>query len=281
MKLDQRGKYQSFDFILWILLAGAFTFAYFSVLNGLITMWSTSEDHSHGFFIVPLSLYVLWLKKDKLSNTPIKPSTWGGVLIVSTLLLYLLARFADIITVAAFSLLPLAAGVTLFLFGFQILKESLFPIAFLIFMMPVPEQIYTSLTNPLQSIVSSSSVWLASSINIPIYRTGNVIQLPDLTLQVVAACSGLRSLTTILALTSIFGYLTLKTNILRSILVLSSLPTAIIVNIIRLFAIIVAFHFFNFDLSTGTAHTILGLVIFLLALLSVAMTKGVLSHWDR
>jgi len=279
-KISQRN-YQPFDYILWAFLAGSFTFAYFPVLHGMVNLWSRSEDQSHGFFIVPLSLYVVWLKKEKLVNTPIVPSAWGGCLMAFALLLYLLARFADITTVAAYSILPLIAGGCIYLFGVRIFRECQFPIAFLVFMMPIPEQIYTFLTNPLQIIVSISSVWLASLANIPILRTGSVIQLPDHTLQVVAACSGLRSLLTILTLTSIFGYLTLKSNLLRVTLLVSSLPTALLVNIIRVFAMIIAFHYFNFDLTTGTVHTVFGLVIFLLALQIVAMTKGVLSSWDR
>lgn len=267
--------------MLWISLAGTFVFVYFPVLRGLIHLWSTSEDQSHGFFIIPLALYITWLKKEKLRNTPLLPSAWGGVLVLFALGIYLFARFADIATVAAYSLPPLAAGVVIYLFGFRIFRACLFPIALLVFMMPIPEQIYTSLTNPLQIIVSICSVWLASLAEIPIYRSGNVIQLPDRTLQVVAACSGLRSLTTILTLTSVFGYLTLKGNLLRGILFISSIPTAIMVNIIRVFAMIIAFHYFKFDLTTGTVHTVFGLIIFLLALKIVAMTKGVLSLWDR
>lgn len=281
MKIFPRGKQLLFDYIHWFFLGVAFAFAYFPVLRSLFDMWSNSEDHSHGFVIVPLSLYVVWQKKEKLNNIEILPNLWGGVLVVLALFMYLFAAFADIKTLAAYSLLPLVAGVVIYLFGFRIFRECLFSIAFLVFMMPIPEQIYTSLTNPLQIIVSVCSVWFASLADIPIYRSGNVIQLPDRTLQVVAACSGLRSLTTILTLASIFGYLSLKGNLLRGLLLISSVPTAILVNIIRVFAMIIAFYYFNFDLTIGTVHTVFGLVIFLLALKIVAMTKGVLSLWDK
>ena len=112
-------------------------------------------------------------------------------------------------------------------------------------------------------------------------REGNIIHLCDHTLQVVQACSGLRSLMTLLALSSVFGYLSLKSNILRSLLFLTGIPAAILVNIIRIFLMIIAFHYFNFDLTTGSIHTVFGVIIFIMALAIVAAVKGILSRWDR
>ena len=267
--------------VLYVLLVASLIAVYLPVLRGLVILWSTSEDQSHGFFIIPISLYIIWLKKDKLSHAAIVPSSWGIVWVLFAVGIYLLASFADISSVAAYSLLPLVIGIVIYLFGFMILYQCLFPIALLLFMMPIPSQIYVSLTNPLQIIVSTCSVWLVSLVDIPICRSGNVIQLPDRTLQVVAACSGLRSLMMIIALTSIFGYMTLRKNVLRVILVVSSIPIAIIVNIIRVVVMIIAFHYFNFDLTTGKIHTVFGLVIFMFAILIVAMVKGALLFWDK
>lgn len=267
--------------ILFTLLVASFTFAYFSTLHSLIRAWSTSDDNSQGFFIIPVSIYILWVKREKLAQLPIAPSNWGGGLVILSLLVYLFAKFAGIITLASFSILPLISGVVIYLFGADIFVECMFPIAFLTFMLPIPAQLYSSLTNPLQLFVTKISVWGASLLSIPIYREGNVINLPDRTLQVVQACSGLRSLTALLTLSAIFGYLSLKSNFLKIILFVSGIPTAIMVNVLRVFIMIVAFHYFKFDLTTGTIHIAFGMLIFVFALLIVGGIKGVLSFWDK
>ena len=175
----------------------------------------------------------------------------------------------------------LLAGVIIYLYGFLIFKELLFPLVFLLFMIPIPGQIYSSLTIPLQLHVTKVSVWIGAFLDIPIYREGNVIHLPDRTMQVVQACSGLRSMVSLLMLSAIFGYFTLKSNMLRFALFLSGIPVAIFVNIIRVCLMVFAFYYFNYDLTKDSVHTVFGIIIFFIALIIIALTKGVLSIWDK
>ena len=280
-KCYNRVKYCDTSFLLASLLIGSFVLAYFPVWERLVLTWHGSDQYSHGFFIIPITLYIIRQKKDVLGKTPIRPSWWGMALVIFSLLLYLLAHFAEIITVASFSMVLLLAGVIIYLYGFLIFKELLFPLVFLLFMIPIPAQIYSSLTIPLQLFVSKVSVWLASTIGIPIYREGNVIHLPDRTMQVVQACSGLRSMVSLLMLSAILGYFTLKSNFLRFALFLSGIPAAIFVNIIRVSLMVFAFYYFNYDLTKDSVHTVFGIIIFFIALIIIALTKGVLSIWDK
>jgi len=272
---------RSIDIALLVLLVGSFGYAYYPVLKSLFNLWSTSDDYSHGFFIIPISIYIIWTKKEKLAQIPAVSSNWGGGLVVISLLMYLLAKFAGIQSLATFSIVPLLCSMVIYLFGIKMFVECLFPLAFLLFMLPIPSQFYSSLTNPLQLLVTNVTVWAATLCNIPVFQEGNVIHLPDRTLQVVEACSGLRSLITLLTLAAIFGYFSLKSNFLRIILFLTGVPAAIVVNIFRVFIMVIAFYYFDFDLTTGSIHTAFGMVIFVLAMLIVAGTKGVLSLWDR
>ena len=267
--------------LLTIFLFGTFILAFFPVWKRLVLSWYSSDQYSHGFFIIPITLYIIWKKKDILVKTPIRPSWWGMALVVFSLLLYLFAHFAEILTLTSFSIVLLLAGVIIYLYGFLIFKELLFPLVFLLFMIPIPSQIYSSLTIPLQLFVSKVSVWLGSTIGIPIYREGNVIHLPDRTMQIVQACSGLRSMISLLMLSAIIGYLTLKSNILRFVLFLSGIPAAIFVNIIRVCLMVFAFHYFNYDLTKDSVHTVFGIIIFCIALIIIALSKGVLSIWDK
>jgi len=245
---------------LFSLLIAAFFAATFPLWKALIGTWSSSDEYSHGFFIIPLSCYIGWRKKDTLLDIPAKPSNLGLAFTILSLLLYLFAHLAEISTVRSFSVILIITGT--------------------LFMIPVPAQIYAKLTIPLQLFVSKSSTWLAAVFGLPIYREGNVIHLADQTFQVVRACSGLRSMISLLTLSAVFGYFTLRSNFLRSILFVAAIPAAIFVNIIRVLLMALAYHFFTYDLTTGTIHKVFGLVIFLLALAFLVGVRALLTLWD-
>ena len=263
------------------LLFATFILAYFPVWKRLVLIWYNSDDYSHGFFIIPICIYLLWRKRNVLAEIPNKPSLWGLALVIFSLLMYLFAHFAEIMTIASFSMVLLLAGVMIYFYGGLMFKELLFSLFLLLFMIPVPAQIYSKLTIPLQLFVSRASVDISSLFGLPIYREGNVIHLPGQTLQVVQACSGLRSIISLLTLSAIFAYITLKSNLLRTILFFSGVPVAILVNIIRVLLMIVAFYHFNYDLTTGIAHTVFGMIIFILALISISIIREILSIWDK
>jgi exosortase A len=263
-----------------VILLAAFFITYLPVWEGLVSAWSRSDEYSHGFFIIPLSLFILWKKKNILARITPSPSAWGLAIIITSLLLYILADLAEISTVASFSMLPLLAGVIIYFYGFKILKENIFSLFLLLFMIPVPAQIYSSLTIPLQLIVSKASALMVSAVGVPIYLEGNVILMPGRVLEVVQACSGLRSLISLLALSLILGYFTLKSNWLRSVLFVSGIPVAIVVNIVRVFFMVLAFYYFNLDLTKGSIHTIYGMAIFFLAIIIILIIRGILSAWD-
>ncbi len=266
---------------LFALLVSTFILAYFPVWKRLVMAWSGSDEYSHGFLIIPICIYILWRKKDVLAKIPASPSPWGLAVSIFSLCLYLFAHLAEIITVASFSMVLLVAGVVIYFYGLLMFKELIFPLFLLLLMIPIPSQIYSSLTIPLQLFVSKISVFIATLLGLPIYREGNVIHLPDRTMQVVQACSGLRSMISLVTLAAVFGYLTLRSNLLRIVLFVSGVPAAIVVNIIRVLMLVLAFHYFGYDLTSGPIHTAFGMTIFILALLLLIIIKGVLSIWDR
>ena len=269
------------NFLLPLILLAGFILAYYPVLIGLVNAWKGSDEYSHGFLIIPISAYIIWQKKNALSRVAFRPSWIGIIVVVTSLLIYTVARYADILTLAPVAMVLSLFGLVLYLYGFPMFKELFFPLCFLFFMMPVPAQVYSALTIPLQLLVSKVSVGFTHLLDLPVLREGNVIHLPDQTLQVVQACSGLRSMISLLMLSAVFGYLTLHSNILRGILFVSGVPVAVFVNIIRVVIMILAFHYFKYDLTEGAVHTVFGVVIFALALISIAFLKGVLGVWDK
>ena len=264
-----------------LILLGSFVFAYYPAWKGLVSAWYGSEDYSHGFFIIPLCVMFGWQKRHLLATLEVRPSRLGLVLVVLASLLYLLGWLGEITTLAAFSMIPALAGVILYLWGSAILKELLFPLFCMLFMIPVPAQMYATATIPLQLWVSQLSAGLAGFLSIPIYREGNVLCLPQRTLEVVQACSGLRSMMALVTLSVVFGYFSLYSNVLRAILFASAVPASIIVNVIRVLVLILCEYYFSIDLGSGTPHTVFGVALFALAVAMVALIRGVLSTWDH
>lgn len=269
-----------FVFGSWALLGACFLAAYYPVWTGLIKVWANSEDYSHGFLIPPLAGYIVWQRRRHFNGDASTGVAWGLGLAVLTLSLYVFAQVGEILTLASITLVLLIASAILYLYGWSTLKNCMFPLFFLFFMIPVPAQIYAALTIPLQLMVTKGTAFIASLIGMPIFCEGNVINLPDRTFEVVQACSGLRSIMSLLALGAVFGYLALESNLLRAILFLSAVPVAIMVNIFRVLVLIVAAYYMKFDLTQGTAHTVLGIAVFVVALgLFVVFQKG-LSLWE-
>jgi len=254
---------------------------YFQVIQGLIRVWANSDEYSHGFFMVPIAAYIIWTKKKRLTEIPVNASWSGLVVIVFSLLLYYAANYAEILTIVSFSMVLFLAGVVLFFYGLKMVRELSFPLFMLMFMIPIPSQIFSMATIPLQLFVSYLSVMAASLIGVTVFREGNVIHLPTRTLEVVQACSGLRSLISLLILGVIIAYFSFRSNLLRLLLSVSGVPVAIFVNIIRVLVMILAFYYFDIDLTTDTTHTLYGLVIFMFAIVILIGLKEIFSFWDN
>jgi exosortase len=270
-----------FEKALYLLALSAFIVAYLPVLDQLIRHWISSDDQSYGIFIVPFSVYLLLKNKKQWIDIPKRTSIAGAVTFTLSIATYLFAQIAEIDTLSSLSLVFTIYGAVWYLFGITFVRALSFPLGLLLLMIPIPTQLYSLATVPLQLFVSKVSTELAQLIGLPVYREGNIIILPNYTLAVVQACSGLRSLMALITLCTVYGYLTLKRNRLRIIMVISALPVALLANILRVFIMVIAFHYFDYDLAHDTAHTVFGVLIFIFALVLVVALRRVLSPWDR
>ena len=265
---------------------------FFPTLKSLVEAWWFSDDYSHGFLIIPISGYVLWQKREELMRAEdmgdylrmrakSKSSWLFFPAILLTLFLYVLAHYAGVLTLAPLAMILFLSVTVCFLYGLSVFRICLFALFLLLFMIPVPTQVYSSLTIPLQLYVTKATVIISQGIGVPILREGNVLFLPEHTLQVVEACSGLRSIMTLLTLGTIISYFFLKSFILRVVLSLSAIPIAIMINIVRVMLMVIAFYYFDFDLAQGALHTAFGATIFVLAVVFFLMFRKVLALCER
>jgi exosortase A len=254
---------------------------YFRVLQGLVSDWIHMPDFSHGFLIPIVSFYFVYERRKELSA--LSPSTaWGGFgLIVLGILFFLLGNLATEFFTMRFSMLVVLGGIVLFLLGKEFFKTLLFPIVFLIFMIPIPSVLMDRITFPMQLFASKVAAKSLYLIGIPALREGNIILLANTSLEVAEACSGIRSLISLLALSVVFAYFSQKTTLKRVLLVLSTFPIAIIANAARVTGTGILAHHYGDKVAQGFFHGFSGWILFVVAFVCLFLLGAMLSRMKK
>jgi exosortase len=259
----------------WVSLLLAIVYG--QILYSLAYVWATNEDMGHGFFVPVIAGYIAWQKRDKIAGLVAKPNWWGlAVMVWAGVQLYLATLGAELFT-ARTSLVISIAGAVLLLGGTQYFKIFRFPMLLLFFMVPIPAVIYNQLTFPLQLRASEMAEAAISFLQIPIIREGNVLELASQKLNVVEACSGIRSLLTLTFLSLVYGYFCEKRTWIRVTLFFSTIPIAILANAGRV-TLTGVFANFNPSLAEGLFHEGEGWVIFMVAFAILAGFHQVLAR---
>ena len=257
-----------------------FVAAYYPAFQILVEKWSNSEEYSHAFLTLPIVLYMVWGKKSALLNGEQQYALTGLFLVMLSTVCYLFALLTQVPTFISLSLYLTIVGTLIYLTGIKSVQVLFTPLFLLLILIPVPDQLYIKLTFPLQLKVSQFSEVLVGMFGVPILREGNVMNAPGKSFEVVEACSGMRSIITLLTLSVIMGYFMLKGKVSKTVLLLTSIPTAIIVNIIRVSTMILLYHYFQIDLTEGFLHTLTGLLVFVIALIMLLAVHKILEVWE-
>lgn len=237
---------------------------YAPILSSLIRQWVGDPDMGHGLFVPVIAGYIAWQKRDQLAGKVPKPNWWGAAIMLwGGLQLYLATLGAELFTARA-SLVISIIGAVLLLCGTEYLRIFAFPLFLLFFMVPIPAIIYNQITFPLQLFASQIAEKTISLLQIPVIREGNVLELADQKLNVVEACSGIRSLLTLTFLSLVYGYFFEKRGWIRTLLFLSTIPIAIMANAGRV-ALTGVVAQFKPELAEGFFHEAQGWVIFMIA----------------
>ena len=194
--------------ILWPGVLVALTaILYAPTLVGLVHNWWGDPDYGHGFLVPLFSGYVLWRERDKWKRSEVKPSNFGFLVMLGAVALLLAGSLGAELFISRFSLVVLLAGMVLFLAGWKMLRAVSFPLGFLILMIPIPVIIYNEITFPLQLLASRFATFWLELVQVPVLREGNVLVLPNYSLEVVEACSGIRSLMTLITLITLITHI--------------------------------------------------------------------------
>lgn len=251
---------------------------YWKVVPGMVQQWSQDENYSHGFIVPLIAAYFLYIRWDQLKNTSAVP--WNGGLLV--ILLGLLQLLAGWIGTEYFnmrsSLVLVLAGLVLYLFGRGVFRVALLSIAYLFFMIPIPYIIYDAAAFPLKIFVTRVSVATLQAIGIVVMREGNIIMFPALTLEVADACSGIRSLISLLALAVAYAFFLRISPLKRLILICSAVPIAIVTNAVRVIATGILAQYWGAKAAEGFFHEFAGLMVFAVAMVLLVALGALLSR---
>jgi exosortase len=302
-------------------IAVALAFVYFTVLVKLAGDWWNDENYSHGLLIPFVIGYILWLERKKFANTLTRPAVLWGAIGVSLSLLALWTGTAGAeLFVQRISLVLMLASVAIYFWGFRLLRFIAMPLALLILSIPIPQIIFNRIAFPLQLFASRCAVAAMSFFSIPVLRQGNVIELMPLgasepkKLAVVEACSGIRSLMTLVTLALVYAYFTKPkqgpTNSGGSpisggdsnkhdkldfgghswrsfavwrplILVGVAVPIAILTNAMRVSGTGVLAHYYGTRIADGFFHSFSGWVIYIAAAVLLFATGWILDRFAR
>ena len=179
------------------------------------------------------------------------------------------------------SFLIVLTGIVLFLLGWKHFEVLLFPITFLMFMIPIPSILLQKITFPMQLFASNVAEFSLWAMGVPVLREGNIIHLASTSLEVAEACSGIRSLISLLALGTVFAYFSKKLFWERAVLILSCFPIAILVNALRVSATGVLANYYGMSVAEGFFHGFSGYLLFLVAFALLLLLGLVLSKLSR
>ena len=254
---------------------------YAPIVPGMVADWYNDPNYSHGFLVPLISAYFLWEKREELAAVEIKPNNYGLIVILGGLFLLVFGYAGTEYFTMRSSLIFLVAGIILYWFGWEVMKVVALPIGFLFFMVPLPYIVYDALAFPLKLFITKVSVISLKAMGVVVWRDGNIIQFPETVLEVADACSGLRSLMSLLAISVAYAFLMLSGNVKRLILVLLAVPIAMITNMARVIGTGFLAQYYGAAAAEGFFHEFAGLAVFAMAMVLLVISGAVLERVGR
>lgn len=262
-----------------ILILAIFTFlTYMPSFIWMLDSWTARDTYySHGFLVPFISIFLIWQKREDLAKLRIKSENLGWLFLGSGVLVYVISALLRINFSAALSVIPVIAGLVLLFLGKGYLRELVFPILFLLFMIPLPSVAIVNLSFKLKILAAKISTRLINLMGVPAIREGSIIKTMHSHLIVEDPCSGIRSLIALIALGALMAYFCKMPKIKKAILFVSSVPIAIATNVIRIVALSLVSEIYGAKYATGLFHDTMGILVFVFAFAGLSLVAKLLE----
>jgi exosortase len=255
-----------------IILAGI-VWVYGGVLSSLARQWASDDNYSHGFLIVPLAVFCAWERRHLLREAEARSHPAGLALLLFSLLVFAAGVLAAELFLTRISLVGVVAGALLWVWGPAYVRVLAFPLALLPLMIPLPAVVFNQIAFPLQLLASRVGEAAVAAAGIPVVREGNVLELPNITLAVAEACSGIRSLISLITLAVALAYFTEQRPWARALVIASALPIAIAANAARVAGTGLASYWIGARAAEGFFHAFSGWLMFGAAFLALIVLQ--------
>lgn len=240
--------------------------AYSAVVPDMVRQWYTDDNYSHAFFVPLIAGYFLYERREKLKAARVSPWNPGLAVVAFALLQLTLGRLAMEYFTMRSSLVVLLAGTVLFLFGREVFRQTRLSLAYLFLMVPLPYIIYNAAAFPLKLFVTKVSVGVLKLVGVVVVREGNIIMFPSITLEVADACSGMRSLVSLIALAVAYAFYEKRSISGRWLIIASAVPVAIFTNSMRVIVTGILAQRWGAEVAAGFFHEFAGLFVFVVAM---------------
>jgi len=254
---------------------------YHEIIVDMVADWARDDNYSHGFLVPLVSGYFLWANRKSILRTTVKPAGWGLVIVLLGVAQLVVGSLATEYFTMRTSMIVITGGTIIYILGWEPYKRMQLALLYLFLMVPIPAIIYDSMTMPLKLFVAKISVKGLVFFGYPVLREGNIIMLPNITLEVADACSGLRSLMSLIALSVAFAFLTQRGIWKKWVLIVSALPVAVITNILRVFGTGILAKHYGSVAAEGFFHEFAGFMVFFVAMVIMAVIGWLLKLGEK
>ena len=236
--------------------------SYWSISANIFKEWQRSDDYSAGQLVPLIALFLVWRERKKLRRCMLRPCWWG----IALLILAQAARFYGLLFMyqsgVRYSMVLTLTGLVLMVAGWQVFRSVSWILLFLFLMFPLPGRVHNLINGPLQRIATTGSVFLLEAFGVRVSQEGNVVMLNEkIPMAVAEACSGLRMLIAFVIVAAFIAYMVNRSRRQKAVLLLSSIPVAVMCNILRLCVTAVLFLLASAEVAQKFFHDFAGLAM--------------------
>lgn len=266
------------EYAAWVLLGLVLLGVYVPHLAYMVVNWWNDPNYSHGFLVPLVAGYLLWRNRETLKRSAGSPNVWGLAVIGLGLVLLVLGQVGHEFFLRRFSLIPVLWGLALTAWGWALARRTWFPAMYLTLMIPLPYVVYDSVAFPLRLVAASFAGWLLRLTGLPVLVEGNVIHLPNAVLDVVDACSGIRSLISLLAVGLLLAHFVTPRLWQKVLLVLLVPPVAVFTNSLRVVSAGLMAESIGPQMLEGAVHDLTGWLVFMAAFALLAFVAWLMRR---